>query len=116
MGVQAVARVERLFTVAAGAFTPRPKVDSAALRLWPRSEPLVTDQEVLPFRRFVVGLFGFRRKQLARGLRELTGAGPEMASEWLTTAGLAQSIRPQEVAPPTFVQLFRSIPASYLPG
>jgi 16S rRNA (adenine1518-N6/adenine1519-N6)-dimethyltransferase len=42
IGVQAVARTERLFVVPAGAFHPRPKVDSAVLRLtpleaaWPR--------------------------------------------------------------------------------
>ena len=41
VGVQAVARAERLFTVPAGAFTPRPKVDSAVLRLTPLAEPLV---------------------------------------------------------------------------
>jgi 16S rRNA (adenine1518-N6/adenine1519-N6)-dimethyltransferase len=116
VGVQTAARVERLFTVAAGAFTPRPKVDSAVLRLWPRTEPLVTDLEVLPFRRFVVGLFGFRRKQLARGLRELTGVGPAGASEWLRAAGLAESLRPQQVDPPTFARLFRTIPPGELPG
>ena len=35
VGVQAVARAERLFVVPAGAFQPRPKVDSAVLRLTP---------------------------------------------------------------------------------
>ncbi len=73
VGVQAVARVERLFTVPAGAFRPPPRVDSAVLRLTPLAEPLIAGREVLPFRRLVVGLFGFRRKQLMRGLRELTG-------------------------------------------
>ena len=41
VGVQSVARAERLFTVPAGAFHPRPKVDSAVLRLVPLAEPLV---------------------------------------------------------------------------
>jgi hypothetical protein len=36
VGVQAVATGERLFIVPAGAFKPRPKVDSAVLRLTPR--------------------------------------------------------------------------------
>ena len=35
VGVQSVARAERLFTVPAGAFHPRPRVDSAVLRLTP---------------------------------------------------------------------------------
>ncbi|HEU5041878.1 MAG TPA: 16S rRNA (adenine(1518)-N(6)/adenine(1519)-N(6))-dimethyltransferase RsmA, partial [Gemmatimonadales bacterium] len=60
VGVQAVARAERLFTVPAGAFQPRPKVDSAVLRLIPRERPIVSDVERPAFRRLVVGLFGFR--------------------------------------------------------
>src|SRR4051812_7392858 len=35
IGIQVAARAERLFTVPAGAFHPRPKVDSAVLRLTP---------------------------------------------------------------------------------
>src|SRR6185295_17883690 len=61
IGVQAVARTERLFVVPAGAFHPRPKVDSAVLRLTPLDSPLVPDAEIPMFRRLVVGLFGFRR-------------------------------------------------------
>ena len=38
VGVQAVATGERLFIVPAGAFMPRPKVDSAVLRLTPRAD------------------------------------------------------------------------------
>ena len=75
VGVQAVARAERLFTVPAGAFHPRPKVDSAVLRLTPLDEPVVSDAEVEPFRRLVVGLFGFRRKQLIAGLARAHGLG-----------------------------------------
>jgi 16S rRNA (adenine1518-N6/adenine1519-N6)-dimethyltransferase len=108
VGVQAVAGVERLFTVPAGAFKPRPKVDSAVLRLTPLASPLVTDEEVLPFRRFVVGIFGFRRKQLLRGLRELTDATPEVAAGWLRAAGIEPAARPQELGPEVFVRLFRA--------
>lgn len=107
VGIQCVAKVERLFTVPAGAFKPRPKVDSAVLRLTPLQEPLIADHEVEPFRRFVVGLFGFRRKQLLRGLRELTDAAPEVALQWLSAAAVEPSIRPQELTPSGFVRLFR---------
>ena len=112
VGVQAVARVERLFTVAAGAFTPRPRVDSAVLRLRPRADPLVADSEVTRFRRFVVGLFGFRRKQLVRGLRELTSAPPAEVSAWLNAAQLEASLRPQQLDPPSFVRLYRTVSGS----
>lgn len=109
VGVQAVAGVERLFTVPAGAFTPRPRVDSAVLRLRPRADPLVADGDVASFRRFVVGLFGFRRKQLVRGLRELTGAPPSEVTAWLDAAGLEASLRPQELDPRAFVRLYRTL-------
>lgn len=109
VGVQAVATVERKFTVPAGAFRPPPKVDSAVLRLRPLPAPLVPDDQVAGFRRFTVGLFGFRRKQLLRGLRELTGASPADASAWLAEAGLAETSRPQELAPADFARLFRVV-------
>jgi 16S rRNA (adenine1518-N6/adenine1519-N6)-dimethyltransferase len=108
VGVQAVAKVERLFTVPAGAFRPRPKVDSAVLRLTPLAQPLVGDDEVAPFRRFVVGLFGFRRKQLGRGLRELTHASAETVLGWLGLAGIDSALRPEVLTPADFVRLFRA--------
>ncbi|MEO8636891.1 MAG: 16S rRNA (adenine(1518)-N(6)/adenine(1519)-N(6))-dimethyltransferase RsmA [Gemmatimonadales bacterium] len=106
VGIQSVARVERLFTVGAGAFRPRPKVDSAVLRLRPLAEPLIADDEVLRFRRFVVGLFGFRRKQLLRGLRELTGEPATVVSRWISSAALGETQRPQELSPTEFARLF----------
>jgi 16S rRNA (adenine1518-N6/adenine1519-N6)-dimethyltransferase len=109
VGVQAVARAERLFTVPAGAFHPRPKVDSAVLRLTPLASPVVGDDEVGPFRRLVVGLFGFRRKQLGRGLRELTGWEPERAEAALARAGIAASVRPETVSPAAFAALLRAL-------
>lgn len=108
VGVQAVATVERLFVVPAGAFRPPPKVDSALLRLTPLAAPLVAEPEVEPFRRFVVGLFGFRRKQLVRGLRELRGATAEVAGGWVARAGVRPEQRPEQLTPAEFVALFRA--------
>jgi 16S rRNA (adenine1518-N6/adenine1519-N6)-dimethyltransferase len=105
VGVRAVARPERLFTVPAGAFQPRPKVDSAVLRLTPLARPLVADDRRAAFRRLVVGLFGFRRKQLQRGLRELTGWEADRALAALRAADLPPEVRPEAVAPEGFVAL-----------
>ncbi len=99
VGVQAVARAERLFTVPAGAFHPRPQVDSAVLRLTPLAEPLVSDGEVEPLRRLVVGLFGFRRKQMGRALRQFTGWNPARVQDALDRAGIEARVRPETVAP-----------------
>ena len=107
VGVQAVARVEKLFTVPAGAFAPPPKVESAVVRIVPLALPLVGDADVAAFLRLVVGLFGFRRKQLVRGLRELTGWPAERVLEALSRAGLAASARPETVQPAGFAALLR---------
>ncbi len=107
VGVQAVATPERLFTVPAGAFRPRPQVDSAVLRLSPLSAPLVDDAERSGFRRLVVGLFGFRRKQLLRALRELTGWEAQRVGEILQPLGVDPTVRPESLAPAQFAELLR---------
>jgi 16S rRNA (adenine1518-N6/adenine1519-N6)-dimethyltransferase len=109
VGIQSVARAERLFTVAAGAFQPRPKVDSAVLRLTPLAQPLVSDAERESFRAMVVGLFSYRRKQLLRGVRELTGWEPSRAGDLLQRAAVSPTVRPEVLSPAEFVQLHRAL-------
>ncbi|MGH7499892.1 MAG: 16S rRNA (adenine(1518)-N(6)/adenine(1519)-N(6))-dimethyltransferase RsmA [Gemmatimonadales bacterium] len=109
VGVQAVARAERLFAVPAGAFHPRPKVDSAVLRLTPLENPLVSGEQQRAFRRLVVGLFGFRRKQLLRGLRELTGWEALRVEAVLAAVGVAPELRPEALAPESFAGLLRAL-------
>lgn len=109
VGVQAVAHAERLFTVPAGAFRPRPKVDSAVLRLTPLATPLVTAAEQPAFRRLVVGLFGFRRKQLGRGLRQLTGWDADRVHALLARTGIGAEDRPEVLPPPRFAALLRAL-------
>jgi 16S rRNA (adenine1518-N6/adenine1519-N6)-dimethyltransferase len=109
VGVQAQAGVELLFRVPAGAFRPRPRVDSAVIRLVPLAEPAVPDHRRRAFRRLVVGLFGFRRKQLIRGIRELTGWSPEAASAALARADLAPGVRPETLAVAQFAALLGAL-------
>jgi 16S rRNA (adenine1518-N6/adenine1519-N6)-dimethyltransferase len=109
VGIQAVADAERLFTIPAGAFQPRPKVDSAVLRLRPRERPLVAPEDRESFRAMVVGLFGFRRKQLLRGIRELTGWEPDRAGERLERANVSPSLRPESLSPQDFTRLHRAL-------
>ena len=109
VGVQAVAAVELLFRVPAGAFTPRPRVDSAVLRLSPLATPAVSDASRHAFRRLVVGLFGFRRKQLLRGVRELTGWTPAAAAAALARAGLAGGVRPETLGVAEFAALLAAL-------
>lgn len=127
IGVQSVASVERLFVVAKGSFNPVPKVDSAVVRFTPLKHPLIRDREVAEFRRFTVGMFSYRRKQLARGIRELTGFSADQATRVITHALASMPLdgaevyppvarptfspdsRPEQVAPLGFVSLYRAV-------
>jgi 16S rRNA (adenine1518-N6/adenine1519-N6)-dimethyltransferase len=100
VGVQAVARVEKLFSVAPGAFRPPPKVRSTVVRLTPLAEPLVTPAEVAPFRAFVTACFSRRRKQLRNAI-------PGIDNAILEALGLDPQTRPERLPPEAFVQLMR---------
>ena len=109
VGVQAVARAERVFVVRAGAFRPPPKVDSAVLRLTPRTDPVVTEEERAPFRAFVVGLFGQRRKQLGRALRQTADLSADAAALACEAIGIPPTARPETLAVTDFARLFRHV-------
>ena len=108
--VQCVARVETLFRVPAGAFSPPPKVDSAVVRLVPLDDPLLTAGEEASYRALVQAVFGFRRKQMRRVLRELRDMSAEQADAILATAGIAPDARPETLAPAAFAALLRAMP------
>ncbi|MEA3246679.1 MAG: 16S rRNA (adenine(1518)-N(6)/adenine(1519)-N(6))-dimethyltransferase RsmA [Gemmatimonadota bacterium] len=106
--VQAVATVEVLFRVAAGAFSPPPKVESAVIRITPRPDPVVTPAEEPAFRDFVQALFSFRRKQLVRALREALDLAPAASADLVARAGLDPTARPEVLSPADFATLLRA--------
>jgi len=106
--VQAVARVERLFRVPAGAFHPPPRVDSAVVRIEPRPDPVVAAHEEAPFRELVQRAFGFRRKQLRRVVRSLWELSAEDADTLLAAARLDPVARPETLSPADFAALLRA--------
>jgi 16S rRNA (adenine1518-N6/adenine1519-N6)-dimethyltransferase len=85
---QLYAKVEKLFTLPPGAFSPAPKVHSAVLRLTiaPRWESLQVSPE--PFFAFLKGSFGQKRKTLANNLKEKHGR------QEITGAFAAAKVRP----------------------
>lgn len=101
VGVQAVCRVEKLFEVAPGAFKPPPKVRSAVVRLTPLGAPLITPEEVGPFRVFVTACFSKRRKQLKNAVPGLNAAE-------IRALGVDPEVRPERLPPETFVRLMRA--------
>ena len=107
VNVQVAAEVRTVAKVPAGAFHPKPKVDSAIILIEPREKSLLETTEEEPFRKFVQAVFGMRRKQLIRVIRELAIPDPEKAGAVLAALGLAPSLRPEVISPGDFVRLFR---------
>lgn len=107
VGVQAVATVERLFTVAPGSFRPPPKVASALVRLTPLAEPRVSPETVPAFRRFVTACFTQRRKQLRNSVAHAARVSVTRAAQGLADLGLDPSQRPEQLGVGDFVRLLR---------
>lgn len=109
VNVQVVADVEIVARVPAGAFHPKPSVESAIVRVVPRATPLLDAGDEAAFREFVIGLFGFRRKQLIRALRELRGWPADRAAAALDRAGVTHAARAESLTPAEFVALYRAV-------
>jgi 16S rRNA (adenine1518-N6/adenine1519-N6)-dimethyltransferase len=106
VNVAAVADVENVMTVPAGAFQPPPKVESAVVRLTPRATSLVSLESLPAFRAFVQAAFGLRRKQMLRVLRTVRGISAEDAGALLERAGIDPVARPEVLTPEAFARLF----------
>jgi len=109
VNVQALATPVVAFTIGPGAFSPRPRVDSALIRLEPRPDPVVSDAEQPAFSAFVIAAFGLRRKQMRRVLRTLRAVRIADADAALTVAGITPDARPEVVTPDAFARLWRAL-------
>ena len=108
VNVQVAASAEIIRHVPPGAFSPPPKVDSAVVRILPRGQSLVTDEEAVRFRSFVQGLFGMRRKQVGNVLRSVTQLSPSEAVGVLESIGIDPRARPETLSVLQFVSLMRA--------
>jgi 16S rRNA (adenine1518-N6/adenine1519-N6)-dimethyltransferase len=109
VNVAAVADVEQVMNVPAGAFQPPPKVESAVIRLTPRARPLVRVDSLPAFRAFVQAVFGLRRKQMQRVMRTVRGLSAVEASVLLERAGIDPAVRPEVLTPEQFAGLFELV-------
>lgn len=107
VGVQTVSRAERLFRIKPGAFRPPPRVESAVIRLTPKSAASWDRDALRRFRRFVVSCFGQRRKQLHNVLRAVTGRSADEIATLCASLGLDPAVRPERLDPETFVRVWR---------
>jgi 16S rRNA (adenine1518-N6/adenine1519-N6)-dimethyltransferase len=100
--IQYYATVKYGFTVPPGAFSPRPKVDSAVVRLdWTPAH------DARPFTDFVHQAFSSRRKKLANNLLSAFGSlGREEVARRLKDAGIDDNARPEELSVEQFMRVY----------
>lgn len=111
VAVQSVATVRTVRVVPPGAFYPRPKVESAVVRLDPRSSPLVPDEDRPGFLKLVQAGFTQPRKQLANSLAQGLAVPKADALALLARAAIAPNRRPQELELDEWVGLYASVRA-----
>ncbi len=101
--VQARCRAERLFDVGAAAFSPRPKVGSAVVRLdvLPQDTGRIGNYEL--FTDLVRTAFSSRRKKISNGLKPWFDAGQ------LEQLNIPPSARPAELTVTDYINLSNSL-------
>jgi 16S rRNA (adenine1518-N6/adenine1519-N6)-dimethyltransferase len=87
--------MKKLFNVAAGAFRPPPKVESAVVRLVPLKENLDCDEAL--FEKIVREAFSARRKTLRNAL--------PLAPQDYVELGIDPQLRPENLSPADYVRI-----------
>jgi len=96
-------RISPLFTVAPQCFRPVPRVESAIVRLVPKSSIAIGDDEHDAFAALVRQAFSQRRKTLKNTLKGFCD------SDQIDAAGIDPGKRPQELTVDDYIKLFRQI-------
>lgn len=96
---------ERLFSIPATCFKPRPDVVSTAFRLTRRELPAYAVADETSFRRVVKSCFAQRRKTVANNLAFELGLPKLEVAELLTKAGIDPCARAEALAGPSFAGL-----------
>jgi 16S rRNA (adenine1518-N6/adenine1519-N6)-dimethyltransferase len=95
ISVAVYAEAEYLFDVFPEAFQPPPNVMSGVVRLKPREQPLVSNEELDPFFDLVSHTFRNPRKQIHNSLARGVWLPPGGADEALALAHIDSSRRPE---------------------
>ena len=101
--VQARCRAERLFDVEPAAFRPRPKVDSAMVRLDVMPEAANRIRNFDQFTELVRAAFSSRRKKISNGLK------PWFDSAQLEALNISPSARPADLSVSDYISLSNSL-------
>ncbi len=94
------------FDVGRDSFTPKPHVDSCVVRFVRRKLPLVSQEELKPFARFIKASFALRRKTLANCLNAAYGISKQRVTESLKSLALSGTVRGEELELETLKRLF----------
>jgi 16S rRNA (adenine1518-N6/adenine1519-N6)-dimethyltransferase len=92
-------RVEPLFDIRPGSFTPPPKVDSTFVRLIPNPAQLAKIDNEAVFDELLRRAFGMRRKRLSNAVRGL------LTEEQIAAAGVDPGVRAEKLDVDAFVAL-----------
>ncbi|OHA09178.1 MAG: hypothetical protein A3B37_01390 [Candidatus Sungbacteria bacterium RIFCSPLOWO2_01_FULL_59_16] len=108
LSVQAYGEPEIIAPVPASAFSPKPKVDSAIIKISGISHRFFSRHRIKPepFFALMRAAFSHKRKTLSNSLADAFG-GKEAAAAALKASGLAQRARPEELSLSDWVILFR---------
>jgi 16S rRNA (adenine1518-N6/adenine1519-N6)-dimethyltransferase len=99
-------RVEPLFDIGTGAFSPPPKVVSTFFALHPHAQPPFEIGAPQAYAKVVAAAFSQRRKTLRNSLGDL------LSQAQIAAAGVDASARPETLAPAQFAALARELTAA----
>jgi 16S rRNA (adenine1518-N6/adenine1519-N6)-dimethyltransferase len=109
VGVQSVADVERVLNVGRNAFRPVPEVDSTVVRITPHTPPRLDPEVELALRSLTRTLFGQRRKQLQKTLRDARGLTAPQLERIASVTGLDLRVRPEALSPHELIALAEAV-------
>jgi 16S rRNA (adenine1518-N6/adenine1519-N6)-dimethyltransferase len=111
VAVRVFSEPKLLFVLPAAAFHPRPKVESALVRLDVRERPAIDVADLTAFFRFVEQVFQFRRKQLRSSLARMTGSPAATAAARVQAIGIEPTRRPETLGLQEWQRLFEAFGA-----
>ena len=109
MAVWYYAEPERLFSVSRNAFYPRPKVDSAVIRLTVREQPPVSVSDETRFFGLIRAAFGQRRKTIVNAVSAGLSLPKPAVDAAVQKAGLSPLARAEQLTLPDFARLMEAL-------
>lgn len=107
--VQIFGKPSLIAKIPASHFTPPPQVDSAILKIEMFKNPLVSDEDLIAFFKFIHMGFLHKRKKLGKNLKALPGITTENLRNIFEKIGLNENSRSQELSIPEWKALAENI-------